>query len=1052
MQTMASTLMPMGTQLALQETDVHLKTREVRLGLVMYGGVSLAIYINGVAHEFFRAVQGQGVYRLLKALTDADIVVDVISGTSAGGVNGILLAYALCNNKDFGGTAALWRQHGGIKNLLRSPYADTTSSSFLDSEGYYQPKLQEAFTTMSDYRPAAHALPSPFNELDLFITGTDVDGRLYTQFDDAGHPIDVKDHRTVFLLKHRLGRKEPFKAVGGDAATTCEALAKLARITSCFPAAFAPVHVAHVQPGQDSADALLQQWGQLGKEAVFLDGGVLDNKPFTYTTKAIFSRVTDRDVDRKLFFVEPDPEAFAPPRQATNPNAVQAILAALIGIPSYESIADDLKLLTERNSKLEQYNRLISNLERRPADTLAAENSGTRALYRRSRLVAFSERVVAGLFKSHGQPIQITTAAQRQKARYLIQTFDRLLTDDAPSIDDTPSITDRLFQDFDIYFCMRRTFRLIYLIHQLLYEQAQNAQTPVTMQMAETYHRLQAVLNRQVKLYEILQAAIEHLLDEAPFPWDTVPEDELWHMVQQALHLLLHAEHFDREEPLTGARVPLLPAEFTGTGPWLPQPTLTAINDKLKERIQVIQDALHARTLDPALVPQRPSLLHMVTRLEQQIVNHFLPNPENPVARAFRDFEALDSVIFPLEMVGGLHEKDIIETIRISPKDAQRGFSDNTLTNKVSGDAVYHFGGFFKRSWRSNDILWGRLDGLCQLVETLLNRERMEQMVENEHGRHKLRQRFFRSTSSAGQQPEAHEALDPALLFPHAGRPTHEKCQRWLTDLLSDDPDARRNALDPERFDAMLTLIIEAAQLEALVEEVPTVITDALDEQHEWNRYQVPAKRPQQKTASDGTAADDADPPWVFIPSKQYHDPFVSNLTSTERTQTAMACLMASDGTAPLPRETPLGRFFRNRYKVGTEMLLRDIPTPVLLEILATALLVVHNVVLGLFSTEAQRRLKRSLLYRFGLSWPLRAFYGLTILTRRSPRTGVAVLIGVMMLSAFALSAGIIGWHHIWFPNGAFSLAWFSAFILIPLLILSVVAFILIKTSGRFRS
>jgi hypothetical protein len=28
--------------------------REVRLGLVLYGGVSLAVYMNGVAAEFFR--------------------------------------------------------------------------------------------------------------------------------------------------------------------------------------------------------------------------------------------------------------------------------------------------------------------------------------------------------------------------------------------------------------------------------------------------------------------------------------------------------------------------------------------------------------------------------------------------------------------------------------------------------------------------------------------------------------------------------------------------------------------------------------------------------------------------------------------------------------------------------------------------------------------------------------------------------------------------------------------------------------------------------------
>jgi hypothetical protein len=110
--------------------------REVRLGVVMYGGVSLAVYINGVAHEFFRAVRGRGVYRLIKALTDSDIVVDVISGTSAGGINGVMLSYALCDECDFSSAATLWRTHGEIGKLLRSPKATKSATSILDSEGY----------------------------------------------------------------------------------------------------------------------------------------------------------------------------------------------------------------------------------------------------------------------------------------------------------------------------------------------------------------------------------------------------------------------------------------------------------------------------------------------------------------------------------------------------------------------------------------------------------------------------------------------------------------------------------------------------------------------------------------------------------------------------------------------------------------------------------------------------------------------------------------------------------------------------------------------------
>jgi predicted acylesterase/phospholipase RssA len=86
----------------------------------MYGGVSLAIYINGVAHELFRAVRGRGMYRLVKALTDSDVVVDVLSGSSTGGINGILLSYALCSQCEFSSTAELWRKNGDIDVLLNS--------------------------------------------------------------------------------------------------------------------------------------------------------------------------------------------------------------------------------------------------------------------------------------------------------------------------------------------------------------------------------------------------------------------------------------------------------------------------------------------------------------------------------------------------------------------------------------------------------------------------------------------------------------------------------------------------------------------------------------------------------------------------------------------------------------------------------------------------------------------------------------------------------------------------------------------------------------------
>ena len=124
-------------------------SREVRLGLVMYGGVSLAMYENGVAQELFRATKGEsngtpGPYDLIKCLIDSDIVVDVLSGASAGGINGIFLGYALANGKDFRVVADLWRNKADILSLVRKP-DDKTDTSLMDSQGYYQRELEGCF-------------------------------------------------------------------------------------------------------------------------------------------------------------------------------------------------------------------------------------------------------------------------------------------------------------------------------------------------------------------------------------------------------------------------------------------------------------------------------------------------------------------------------------------------------------------------------------------------------------------------------------------------------------------------------------------------------------------------------------------------------------------------------------------------------------------------------------------------------------------------------------------------------------------------------------------
>jgi len=1053
------------------------KTREVRLGLVLYGGVSLAVYINGVVHEFFRAVRGRGVYRLTKLLTDSDVVVDIISGTSAGGINGILLAYAICNNRDFADSATLWRRDGSISDLLGDPFRrDWRRMSLLDSEGYYQPALEAAFKYMGPYIPEAGEEGSEVNELDLFVTGTDVDGNVSTRFDDAGHPIDVKDHRTIFLLKHRKDRKEPFnprprgipvKAAVLHEASTHEALAKLARITSCFPAAFAPVRVRRQEKGEGvegelvSADALLQQWGKLGKEACFLDGGVLDNKPFSYALDAIFARSADRAVDRKLLYVEPDPECFRQHDAASEPDFIQAVVASLIGIPGYESISEDLKTLAQHNSNVERYRRLIAECEPAAAHSdgpipttaeRAASPAPGRKLYESSRLVALSERVMRGLLRKDGRD-DVLEADERQVAAQLIQSFDNTFREG--SAGEPPVMKPYLFfREFDVYYRQRRVQQANYRIYDLLHPVAA---TQVDRGALSATHRVVwQACNRLLKLLDLVRAALEMVVDEVPIQWKGRTAVVIWRDVQVVMRALL-----DEAEPFISLPATYSAGEEGFDSTWLDASTLNGFREEIFKRARHLieewpkppasQDpVLRAKCEQYAAVERPKGSRNVLTHCDEyarQIMGQHL-HEDDPVRMVYEQFEALDELLFPIELASGLHTKRVIETVRISPRDATKGFSRQGFSDKVAGDAFYHFGGFFKRSWRSNDILWGRLDGLCQLVECLLPADRLRQVVENETLRQSIRDRLCQDYAEKKWRPE----FDPATLFPHAGKGSRERLGTWLHQLVSDDASVRRQALEalgadsasPAQSSASIqNLLIEAAQLEVIYDELPHVISDSIEEPAEWR--QVPVRddarwRIPKRESPVGSVPVES---WLFKPLDPQVNPFVSIVAAAERMREAMGGLTGQEDTANAPRETALGKFFVNSYRVGAERLTRDVPPLVLLEILAVALLAVRDCMLTAFG-ERGERLRGNLLYRLTMSLPLRVFHLLVFGWRRARRRYLAfTVVGglaclALVVCAWKLLTGVtltyqgdgVPWWLFTLAGGALLILAFQAVIL----------------------
>ncbi|MCA1816800.1 MAG: patatin-like protein, partial [Acidobacteria bacterium] len=96
----------------------------------------------------------------------------------------------------------------------------------------------------------------------------------------------------------------------------------------------------------------------------------------------------------------------------------------------------------------------------------------------------------------------------------------------------------------------------------------------------------------------------------------------------------------------------------------------------------------------------------------------------------YDDYHLFDQVIFPVMYETGVGEIGAVDVVRVSPYDA---FSliDELKTDmeerdggrgrrKLGGTALGHFGAFLKREWRTNDILWGRLDAAETLIRTLL--------------------------------------------------------------------------------------------------------------------------------------------------------------------------------------------------------------------------------------------------------------------------------------------------------------------------------------------
>jgi len=271
--------------------------REIRLALVLNGGVSLAIWIGGVVAEIDRARragldgptrddEAVAIYRRLLGLTGSLLRTDVIAGASAGGLNGCLLASAIVSGGTVDDVRDTWIELGSFTKMLRSGLR-SEPESLLKGDEYFLPRVEAELARRLDVASARRdteperCAAAADRRLELFVTGTNLTGQPVEHRDDFGGTLVDHEHRALFWFRH-----EPEVHTSSFAdPEAARRLARVARSTASFPGAF-EASFCRVD-GADPTAPSLSGVASFRRDAWVIDGGVLDNAPFRPALEAI---------------------------------------------------------------------------------------------------------------------------------------------------------------------------------------------------------------------------------------------------------------------------------------------------------------------------------------------------------------------------------------------------------------------------------------------------------------------------------------------------------------------------------------------------------------------------------------------------------------------------------------------------------------------------------------------------------------------------------------------------------------------------------------------
>jgi patatin-related protein len=765
-----------------------MKEKELRLAIVFFGGVSLAIYQHGINREILNLIRASKLYHRNRLGESGDVpsfrsrypeeperstgdtyleclqsigqhfslrvIADVISGSSAGGINGIALARALAHDLSLAPLTDMWLAEADILKLLAPEAKARLWSKWifrpfvrpilarLSREGllvgkidaemrervsvflrsrWFKPPLDgrrlatlalDGLTAMERPDAPNESLLPPGTRLDLLVTVTDFRGLDRSIFIHDPPMVNEREHRG--LIRFRLDHDKAGHLQSEFDLDSLPSLAFAARASASYPGAFP---TAQLREMDDLLAARHTPWparsrflarnfsryrdqGKNPEEAVLVDGSILDNKPIMATLEAIRGHSAFREVDRRLVFIDPHSLTDKPPASGHVPGFFATLRGALSDLPRTAPTYNELANVSRYNKQVRRLKETIyyarSEVTKLIDQATAGRISGSFTIMDLRHWRLTSTNLLAGTPIVYDPYMRALVLEALDFVVELINGACHFSKDSAAA--------HRVQEAVEHW---ARNNAILLSDSYRMPDAHENVDMPAFAKMVLNF----GVVYKKRRLNFVLHE-INDLYGSTPSGDSCSTEPEDLDLIKIQIHKLIDEMSIYDDAGFLSSQAIAMCRRLFLEGRMEIDPfvsTNDAAISSLLKRLAIECD-LARRNDDADSVLSSSLVLHLEPRCRSAILTGYL-------GYFYWDI-ILRPAVSALSLETGPIEEILID--RISPDDAV-SLASPDAARALLGGTFAGFGGFLSRATRENDYLWGRLHAVDRLFDILAN-------------------------------------------------------------------------------------------------------------------------------------------------------------------------------------------------------------------------------------------------------------------------------------------------------------------------------------------